>query len=298
MHILLTGGTGLIGRQLIARLENHKITVLTRSIVNARKVMPESVSLIDSLDGVKNFDEFDAVINLAGEPIVDKRWSEHQKGVISTSRWGLTEKLVEMIHASSNPPHTFISGSAVGYYSDQKDKILDETLVVEKDDFAHQICANWEKIAQKASSEHTRVCLLRTGIVLSTQGGAMTKMLLPYRFGLGGPIGDGEQYFPWIHIEDMVEGIVYLLEQQSLSGPFNLSAPNPVTNKEFSRTLAATLRRPHFLFTPAFAIKILLGEAGQLLLDSQRAVPKALIEAGYQFKHPELAPALSHLLRS
>ncbi|RXJ73882.1 TIGR01777 family protein [Veronia nyctiphanis] len=298
MRILLTGGTGLIGRQLTKRLADHQLTVLTRNISRARQQFPEDVSIIDSLNHLDNFDGFDAVINLAGEPIVDKRWSEHQKGVISTSRWGLTEQLVEKFQASSNPPHTFISGSAVGYYSDQKDKVLDESVTVDAHDFAHQLCANWERIAGKAASDKTRVCILRTGIVLSADGGAMTKMLLPYKLGLGGPIGSGSQFFPWIHINDMVEGIVFLLDHEDQSGPFNLSAPNPVTNKEFSQTLAKTLKRPHILFTPAFAIKLMLGEAGQLLLDSQRAIPKALTDAGYQFRFPELAPALQDLLKN
>ncbi|WP_394213431.1 TIGR01777 family oxidoreductase [Enterovibrio calviensis] len=296
MHILVTGGTGLIGRALIAQLEHHQVTVLTRSPEMAKKKLSSRVHLIKELDALSDFNGIDAVINLAGEPIVDKRWTEQQKGIICTSRWGITEKLVNHILAAETPPHTFISGSAVGYYGDQGDKIVDESLKVDATDFAHSVCANWEKIAMKADSDHTRVCLLRTGIVLSKEGGALKKMLLPYQFGLGGPIGDGSQYFPWIHINDMVSGIIFLLEHAEARGPFNLTAPHPVTNKAFSKTLAATLKRPHLLFTPKVAISLMLGEAGQLLLEGQRAMPRALENLGVGFEYPDLPPALDDLL--
>lgn len=297
MQILVTGGTGLIGRALIPKLEHHEITVLTRSPEKARHVLPSKVHLIKNIDEIEDISQFDAIINLAGEPIVDKRWSEQQKGIICASRWGITEKLVQRILEAETPPHTFISGSAVGYYSDQGDKIIDESLTVDATDFAHSVCSNWEKIAMRADSDKTRVCILRTGIVLSKSGGALKKMLLPYQFGMGGPIGDGKQYFPWIHIDDMVGGIVHLLEHADTRGAFNLTAPEPVTNKEFSQNLAATLKRPHFLFTPKFAISLMLGEAGQLLFDSQRAVPRALENSGYSFQYPSVGPALENILR-
>lgn len=297
MHILITGGTGLIGRALIPQLAPHEITVLTRSPEKAKRLLPEKVHAINHLSQLGSLNHIDAVINLAGEPIVDKRWTENQKGIICSSRWGITQKLVDLILEADTPPHTFISGSAVGYYSDQGDKIIDESLVVNGSDFAHSVCANWERIALRADSDLTRVCLLRTGIVLSDKGGALKKMLLPYQFGLGGPIGDGHQYFPWIHIDDMVGGIVHLLHHADARGPFNLTAPTPVTNKVFSQSLARSLRRPHFLFTPKFAISLMLGEAGQLLFDSQRAVPRALENSGYGFEYPDVQPALDDLLR-
>ncbi|WP_028024558.1 TIGR01777 family oxidoreductase [Enterovibrio calviensis] len=297
MHILVTGGTGLIGRALVSRLDHHQVTVLTRSPENAQKILPSDVRFIRDLDELSDFNDVDAVINLAGEPIVDKRWSEQQKGIICSSRWGITEKLVKRIQSADTPPHTFISGSAVGYYSDQGDTIVDESLKVDSTDFAHAVCANWEKIAKRAQSDNTRVCLLRTGIVLSKEGGALKKMLLPYQLGLGGPIGDGSQYFPWIHINDMVSGILFLLNNEKTQGPFNLTAPNPATNKAFSKTLAATLKRPHLLFTPKFVITLMLGEAGQLLLEGQRAVPRALEDNGFTFDFPDLPSALEDLLR-
>ncbi len=171
MKILITGGTGLIGQVLIARLlSEHQVTVLSRSVQKVTQCFANSVTPLERLDDLSHLNDFDAVINLAGEPIADKRWSEQQKGIICTSRWGLTEKLVEKIHASSTPPHTFISGSAVGYYGDQQDRAFDETLMVHADDFAQHVCHQWEKIALKGASTNTRVCLLRTGVVLSAEG--------------------------------------------------------------------------------------------------------------------------------
>ncbi|CZF84634.1 MULTISPECIES: TIGR01777 family oxidoreductase [Grimontia] len=298
MNILITGGTGLIGRALINKLEDHDVTVLTRSAKKAASLLPSRVQSIESLDALDSFDYIDAIINLAGEPIVDKRWSEKQKGLICSSRWGLTEQIVKKILESDSPPHTFISGSAVGYYSNQGDKEIDESLKVDSNDFAHLVCANWEKIARRATATRsTRVCILRTGVVLSTTGGALKKMLLPYKLGLGGPIGKGKQFFPWIHLEDMTNGIIHLLNNESLKGDFNFTAPTPVTNKEFSLALATSLQRPHFLFTPEIAIKLALGEASQLLLDSQRVIPVALQESGFNFSYETLQPALENLVQ-
>ena len=160
---------------------------------------------------------------------------------------------------TDNPPAVFIGGSAVGYYGNQDDRQIDESLEVESEAFSHTLCANWEKIAQRAASEKTRVCLLRTGVVLSKEGGALKKMTLPYSLGLGGPIGLGKQFFPWIHIDDMVGGILHLLQDKNAQGVFNFTAPHPVTNRTFSKTLAETLHRPHVLFTPSMILKFILG---------------------------------------
>ncbi|OOF14573.1 TIGR01777 family protein [Salinivibrio proteolyticus] len=296
MNILITGGTGLIGKALVAKLQpQHQLTVLSRDKEKVTKIFGDSVAAIERLDDLPHLNDFDAVINLAGEPIADKRWSEQQKGIICTSRWGLTEKLVEKIHASSTPPHTFISGSAVGYYGDQQDHPFDETLVVHADDFAQHVCHQWEKIALKGASQHTRVCLLRTGVVLSAEGGALKRMMLPYQLGLGGPIGKGQQYMPWIHIDDMVAAIIHLLDSPALQGPFNCTAPEPVTNKRFSQALASALKRPHLFFVPTVAIKAMMGEASHLLLDSQRALPHALEDSGFKFQHPKVEEAMASL---
>lgn len=295
MHIFITGGTGLIGSALIRALDDARITALTRDKEKAQKKLPKKVEFIQTLDDLPDFDDIDAVINLAGEPLLNKRWNEHQKGIISASRWGITEEIVTKIKQSKNPPTTFISGSAIGYYGDQGARLLDEAHEVSLTDFPHSLCDNWEKIALRAQSERTRVCILRTGIVLSKKGGALGKMYLPYSLGLGGPIGSGEQYFSWIHIDDMIAGILFLLENKKAQHIFNFTAPHPVTNKAFSRSLAKTLGRPHFLFTPKCALELTLGESSQLLLDSQRVIPHKLETAGFSFRYPEIDDALKNI---
>lgn len=301
MKILITGGTGFIGRELMKLLMTHDLVVLTRNTAQAKAklahIQNSKLTFLNSLDELHDLNPFDAVINLAGEPIADKRWTQKQKQRICDSRWKLTEKLVELIHASTKPPQVLISGSAVGYYGDQQQHPFDESLQVKSSHFSHQVCDTWEQIALRAQSDRTRVCLLRTGMVLAPSGGALKKMRLPYQLGLGGPIGAGHQYMPWIHMSDMVRGIVYLLETEHAQGAFNLCAPHPVTNLVFSRSLAATLKRPHLLTTPAWAIRLLMGEASELLFDSIRAKPKKLTELGFQFTYSRIEPALKHLFQ-
>ncbi len=301
MKILLTGGSGFIGRELVKHLATHQVVMLTRSPARAKAAVNHAdmgnISYVSSLDKYHDFNEFDAVINLAGEPIADKRWSKAQKKEICDSRWGLTEKLVDLIHASTAPPAVLISGSAVGYYGDQQAHPFDEDLHVHSQGFPHHVCATWENIANRARSEYTRVCTLRTGIVLAPDGGALKKMLPPYKCGVGGPIGNGKQYMPWIHMLDMVRAIVYLLETEHAQGPFNLCAPHPVTNQYFSKVLARTLKRPHFLFTPKWVLKLAMGESSVLLFDSIRAKPRKLTELGFRFSYSRLAPALKNLLQ-
>ncbi|MEI8672943.1 TIGR01777 family oxidoreductase [Vibrio sp. SA48] len=301
MKILLTGGTGFIGKALIKQILAHDIHILTRNIPRAKEQLKHvdnsNFTYLTSLSTLKDLNQFDAIINLAGEPIADKRWTPKQKKAICASRWEITEQLVELIHASTEPPHVFISGSAVGYYGDQQSHPFDETLHAHSNNFPHQVCAKWEQIALKAQSERTRVCLLRTGIVLATEGGALAKMLPPYKLGLGGPLGSGEQYMPWIHMLDMVRAITYLLETQHAQGAFNLCAPHAVTNKVFSQSLAKTLNRPHLLFTPKWLMNIILGEAAVLLFDSIRAKPKKLTELGFHFQYSHIEPAFKNILK-
>ena len=301
MKLLITGGTGFIGRELLKHLITHQIVVVTRDVDNAKKKLSHigsnNISFLTSLDDLQDVNDFDAIINLAGEPIADKRWSKAQKEKICHSRWNTTEKLVELIHASTTPPSIFISGSAVGYYGDQQMHPFDESLQVNQTGFSHQICQRWETIAHRARSENTRVCVIRTGIVLHPTGGALLKMLPIYKFGLGGPIGSGKQYMPWIHMTDMIRAILYLLETSHASGIFNLTAPHPVTNHHFSQTLAKTLKRPHFLFTPKPLIKLMLGESASLLLDSTRCKPKKLTELGFHFHYSRIEPAFKNLLQ-
>ncbi|WCE30504.1 TIGR01777 family oxidoreductase [Vibrio sp. SCSIO 43137] len=302
MQILLTGGTGFVGSELVKYLSTHQIVLLTRDISAAKKKLYHTdlrnITYIDSLDDYQDFNQFDAIINLAGEPIAGKRWSNKQKKKICQSRWGITEKLVELIHASTEPPEVFISGSAVGYYGDQQQHPFDESLHVYHEGFTHHVCSAWESIAIKAESDKTRVCMLRTGLVLGLQGGALKAMLPPFQFGMGSVLGKGDQFMPWIHIQDMVRGIVYLLETPHAKGHFNFNAPHPVTNKHFSRTLARTLRRPLFMVTPKWLFTLAMGEASCLLFDSIHSKPKRLTELGFHFNYSRLEPALSNLFHN
>ncbi|MBD8452221.1 TIGR01777 family oxidoreductase [Serratia rubidaea] len=297
MHILITGATGLIGRRLTQRLLalSHTVTVLTRNVAHARTLFGERVSYWSSLQDHPSLDGIDAVINLAGEPIADKRWSKAQKARLCHSRWDLTERLAALIHVSERPPAVLISGSAVGYYGDQDQAVVTEE-EAPHDEFTHQLCQRWEALALRAQSNGTRVCLLRTGVVLAPHGGALAKMLPPFRLGLGGPIGSGRQYLPWIHLDDMVSGILFLLDTPTLSGPFNMVAPYPAHNEQFAALLAKTLGRPAWLRMPAWAIRLLMGEAAVLVLGGQHAVPKRLEEAGFRFRYVDLEQALASVI--
>lgn len=298
MRILITGATGLIGRSLTAFLlsQAHQVTALTRDLQRAKEVLGPQVTCWSTLDDQYDLNSFDAVINLAGEPIAEKRWTPQQKEILCQSRWQITEKLTALIKASSEPPAVFISGSAVGFYGDQGQALVTEE-ETPHDEFTHQLCERWESLALAAESEQTRVCLLRTGIVLAPHGGALAKMVPLLRLGLGGPIGDGRQYLPWIHIDDMVHGIYFLLTTDGLNGPFNMVSPYPVHNEQFIATLAEVLDRPAVIRTPAAAMRLLLGESAALVLGGQRAVPKRLEEAGFGFRYFDLGEALRAVLK-
>ncbi|WJG11276.1 TIGR01777 family oxidoreductase [Aliiglaciecola sp. LCG003] len=296
MNILITGGTGLIGSTLIPRLltHNHTITVLTRSLESAKAQLPEGIALIKDLSQLENLDEYQAVINLAGEPIVNKRWSDSQKRKLEQSRWSITEELVTLINASESPPEVFISGSAVGFYGRQDQTPIDETFSAPYDEFSHRLCKTWEDIALRAQAS-SRVCILRTGIVLASNGGALNKMVLPFKFGLGGPIGSGEHYMSWIHIDDMVDGILFLLEHQKCKGVYNFTAPVPVTNKQFSYALASAINRPSVISTPPIILKLLMGEMADLLIYGQNVLPTRLTEDGFTFIYNDIDDALNSL---
>lgn len=296
MKILITGGTGLIGRHVIPRLLElgHGVIVVTRSPEKARQQWDARVELWKGLNERSTLDGIDAVINLAGEPIADKRWTEEQKQRLCHSRWHITQKLVELFAASTQPPGVLISGSAAGYYGD-----LGEVVVTEEEpphnEFTHKLCARWEQIACEAQSEHTRVCLLRTGVVLAPKGGILGKMVPPFKLGLGGPIGTGRQYLAWIHIDDMVNGIIWLLDN-NLRGPFNMVSPYPVRNEQFAHALGHALHRPAVLRAPATAVRLLMGESSVLVLGGQRALPKRLEESGFGFRWYDLEEALADVL--
>ncbi|TMP38954.1 TIGR01777 family oxidoreductase [Pseudoalteromonas rubra] len=297
MNVLITGATGLIGSELCKFLVNkHKIIVLTRNVSGARRKLDSKIEPIDNLDQV-NFNELDVVINLAGEPIADKRWTDKQKARIVDSRVLLTRELSARIRDCQTPPHTFISGSAIGYYGRQSATVkVGEDFDEPYQEFSHQLCKEWEAQAQHAESENTRVCIVRTGIVLSKHGGALKKMLPAFKFGMGGPMASGEQMMSWIHIDDMVQLLLFLLKHQELSGVFNATAPAPVSNKEFAERLALTLRRPAMFTMPEFVLKAMFGEMSELLIYGQRVLPRRALKANYRFRYPNLEEALQQLL--
>lgn len=295
MKLFITGGTGLIGQAAIKRwLPDHEITVLSRSAAKVKARFGHAVACCEQLDGV-DISRFDAVINLAGEPIADKRWSKAQKERICQSRWKLTEQLSTLIQRAHKPPSVYISGSAIGFYGRQDQHCIDESHQDFYPEFSHDICARWENLAQRAASERTRVCLVRTGIVLAENGGALKKMLPPFRFGLGGRIGDGTQYMSWIHLDDMTALLDFLLCHSELSGPINATAPKAVPNARFTELLAERLKRPTLLPMPAFLVRLLFGEMADLLLYGQNVYPRKLLDAGFQFSYPDLREALQQL---
>ena len=297
MHILITGGTGLIGRHLIPRLLllGHQISVVTRDVASARDKLDARVSLWSGLAQQHDLNGIDAVINLAGEPIADKRWTAQHKQQLCESRWQITERIASLINASSAPPAVLISGSATGFYGDTGDLVMTEE-DPGHEEFTHTLCARWEQLALSAQSARTRVCLLRTGVVLAKEGGALSKMKLPFKMGIGGPIGSGKQYMPWIHIDDMVNAILWLLDNENLHGPFNMVSPYAVRNEQFAAMLGHAMHRPAFMRTPASAIKMMMGESAVLVLGGQHVLPKRLEASGFGFRWYDLQEVLQDVV--
>ncbi|MEX4437566.1 TIGR01777 family oxidoreductase [Haemophilus influenzae] len=295
MNILLTGGTGLIGKALVEQLclRNEQVTILTRSSSPHTLSKQKNIKFITALSELDLQEQFDAIINLAGEPIFHKVWSKNQKSILRESRLSLTTQLVEFINQYQQYP-VFISGSATGIYGDQDEQTITETSKTAKT-FTAQLCQDWENIARQANA---RVCLIRTGMVFSTKGGALAKMLPLYKWGLGGKLGNGEQYFPWIALEDMVNGILFLLDHSECQGSFNFAAPNPIKQHKFNRTLARILKRPAFTTIPKWLLHFMLGERANLLLESQNVVPEKLLNAGFQFKYSDCENYLEEILKN
>ncbi|KEA62384.1 Cell division inhibitor [Marinobacterium lacunae] len=294
MRVLITGGTGFIGRQLVKALltRGDSVGVLSRRPESAK--LDSRVQLYSELPQVQG--HVDAVVNLAGAPIADRRWSEKRKALLMESRITLTEQLVEWMRGAVQPPAVLISGSAIGYYGSQGDRELDEKAAT-KGGFAHDLCALWEAQAMKAAEFGVRVCCIRTGVVLGPGGGALAKMLPAFRLGLGGAMGTGRQWMAWIHRDDEVAAILHLLDHNTLSGAFNLTAPSPVTNEEFSKTLASVLNRPAFFRVPAVVLELMMGEASELVLKGQRVVPTRLLESGFRFRYTSLKEALTQVVK-
>lgn len=295
MHILITGGSGFIGQALsIALLEQgHTLSVLSRNPLKTQSIFGSySVNVIQSLKHLVG--NIDVVVNLAGAAIADKRWTNQRKNELLNSRLCITQDIVNLINSGIINPKVFISGSAVGFYGDTGDMIIDEYSSYFHPEFSHDLCKAWEDAANEAKNK-TRVCILRTGVVLDRDGGALKKMLLPFQLGLGGRLGTGKQWFSWIHREDLVGMIIFLIENEKCDGVYNGTAPNPVTNREFTCALGVALNRPTLFAMPGILLKILMGNMSELLLNGQRVLPKNALNAGFKFKYPTIGMALKSI---
>ena len=298
MHILLTGGTGLIGRKLCQHWvgQGHRLTVLSRQPGQVKQLCGASVRGVAQLEEIGD-ETVDAVVNLAGAPIADRPWTARRRALLWSSRITLTEGLLAWLESRTPRPEVLISGSAVGWYGDGGERELSETSQPVKEDFASHLCIAWEETALRAEALGIRVVLVRTGLVLASQGGFLKRLTLPFKLGLGGPIGSGRQWMPWVHIDDQIALIDFLLHQTQCRGPYNACAPEPVRNREFARQLGHALHRPAFLPLPSLLLKAGLGELSGLLLGGQRARPVALQAAGFNFRYRELSAALTELSR-
>lgn len=304
MKILIAGGTGFLGRALASALapDGHDVVVLTRRSTGSSRADrgPAAASqrpvAWDPNGGLgpwaAEIDGAGAVVNLAGEPIAGRRWTAAQKQRILDSRVHATRSLVAAIRGAAAAPPVFISGSAVGYYGPLGDEPATEDARAGSDFLAH-VCERWEQEAMRAASDRTRVVCLRTGIVLEKDGGALPQMLPPFRFGAGGPVGSGRQYWPWIHRDDWIALVRWTMATPAAVGAFNATAPHPVTNAEFARALGRAMHRPALLPAPGIALRLLLGEmADALLLSGQNAVPAKATRAGFVFRYANVDDAL------
>lgn len=296
MHIMITGGTGFIGKALCQELlaQGHTLYVVSRKPDQVNRILGRPVNA--ATDPMLWRDQpIDMMINLAGAPIADARWSESRKAELLQSRLGPTRQLVRFAAEASHKPKVLISGSAIGYYGAHGDEAVSETSEAH-DDFAHQLCLQWEAEALAVREQGVRVCLLRTGLVLGPDGGMLARLLTPFKLGLGGRLGTGQQYMPWVHRDDLIAAILFLMQREDLDGAFNGTAPTPVRNATFSRVLAGTLRRPLLMPVPACVLRLALGEMSDILLTGAKVVPDRLQKAGFEFRYPTLKPALEAIL--
>ena len=304
MKVAITGATGLVGSRLVEKLnaEGHQILVLTRNLDKAKKVFPNSafphVEAVQytpqqSGDWQTAISGCDAVVNLAGEPI-SERWTPQYKQAILTSRQLTTQKIVEAINQAEVKPQVLISGSAVGYYGTSETETFDETSSP-GNDFLAEVCQKWEAEAEKVKEAGVRLVIIRIGIVMAN-GGALGKMIGPFKMFAGGPIGSGRQWFSWIHRDDLVNLIIEAIKRPDLQGTFNATAPNPVRMSQFCQTLGEVMNRPSWLPVPDFVLELLLGDGAKVVLEGQKVLPKQTQAIGFQYQYPQLKPAIEEIL--
>ena len=299
MRVVVTGATGLIGRAVVRQLgqRGDAVVALARDAASAQSKLGPAVEVHEwaepkaarpptaALEGA------DAVVHLLGEPVA-QRWSDGARREIRDSRVLGTRNLVEGMRQADAAPRVLVSQSASGYYGPRGHEPVDESGAPASDDFLAGVVVDWEAEAREAEGFGVRVATMRTGVVLAQGGGALEKMLPPFKLGVGGPVAGGQQYVPWVHVDDVVGAILFALDDERLSGPVNVSAPEPVTNKRLSQALGKALRRPAFMPVPAFAVRLLYGDMAAIVTTGVRMVPKRLQELGYQYRRPDLEDAL------
>lgn len=305
MKVAIAGATGFVGTRLVEKLQaaGHQVVVLSRDAAKAGRVFPASAypnlevvayTPAESGDWQKSIAGCDAVVNLAGVPIAEERWTAARQQAILDSRRLTTAKLVEAIVNANPKPSVFVSASAIGYYGTSETAEFDENSPA-GNDFLAAVCKDWEAAAQPAKNAGTRLAILRLGIVLG-MGGALAKMLPPFKLFAGGPIGTGKQWFSWIHREDAVDLILYSLQNSQVQGVLNATAPNPVRMNELCQTLGEVLGRPSWLPVPSFALEMLLGDGAKVVLEGQKVLPKQTLASGFQYQYPTLKLALEEIL--
>ncbi|HEV3417902.1 MAG TPA: TIGR01777 family oxidoreductase [Pirellulales bacterium] len=300
MRALVTGATGFVGQRLLERLERP--VVLSRDPDLAMKALGRfhvAAALWNPMAGppppAQLFEGVDVIFHLAGEPIAGGRWTKARKQRICDSRVVGTKHLIDGLAKLQRPPPVLVSSSAVGYYGSRGDEVLTESSAP-GDDFLADVCIAWEKAALEAERLGVRVVLSRTGVVLG-RGAALEKMLVPFKLGLGGRLGSGKQWMPWIHLDDLVGLLLFAAERETIRGPMNSVAPTPITNREFTRSMARAVHRPAFLPAPYFGMRLLFGEFASILFASQWVIPEVAQQQGYKFQYPELDEALAEILR-
>jgi uncharacterized protein (TIGR01777 family) len=301
VKVFITGGTGLVGGALVPRLleRGDEVVVLTRDAEKARRRLPAGVDVHKADPTVPGpwqrvLEECDAAVNLAGASIAGRRWTESRKRELRRSRVTTTGHVARAVRESERC-RVLVSASATGFYGDRGAEALTESHEAGSG-FLARLAHEWENAALEAAEDDSRVVCLRFGVVLAREGGALPRMLTPYKLGLGGRLGDGRQYFPWIHLDDVAASVLYALDTEALSGPANVVAPDPPPQSAFARALCSVLGRPCIMRVPAFVLRIALGEMAEVLLASQRAVPNALKAAGFRFEHVDIEAALGDLL--